>query len=74
VLATSAVLSEVFDDGTLMIMEIRLGFVMLILRVYISAIFISFDFADWRPAARLAALTTYAAPDAAANPKIFDFL
>jgi hypothetical protein len=27
-----------------------------------------------RPAARLAALTTYAAPDAKANPKIFDFL
>jgi hypothetical protein len=47
---------------------------MLILGVYISVIFITFDFTARRPAARLAALTTYAAPDATANPKIFDFL
>jgi hypothetical protein len=37
-------------------------------------LFISFDFAARRPAARLAAPTMYAVPDASSNSKICDFL
>jgi hypothetical protein len=46
---------------------------MLIWGAALTVIFVSFDFTARRPAARLAALTTYAAADAESSPKICDF-
>ena len=80
--------SEILDDGTLMIMEVRSGYRIADLQaccsigeipngglneLWYDALLLRL-IAARRPAARLAALTTYASPDAAANPKICDFL
>jgi hypothetical protein len=80
--------SEILDDRTLMVMEMRPGDGIAHLEAgsgvgeipdgglyepWHDALLLRF-LAARRPAARLAALTTYAAPDAEANPKICDFL